>query len=298
MVTSKRDPKQKTKAYSSTTLSPSSEKKDDLSQYLKSISKIKHLTKTEENGLSKQIQNGDTKAMQELVRRNLKYVVSVANKFKGCNLSIQDLIEEGNIGLIQAAKRFDGSRNIRFITYASWWIRQAMIHALAEHSGPVKLPVKQASNLHKIKKHYESLSQKFERKPTKVEIAKVMGLDLDLVESILRTNRNHLSLNAPLNDKDSITWIELLESPNFIPFDEQIFISGLREKVNAMLKILSPQEETILRMRFGFQGEPMTLEKIGKAIGLSRERIRQIEGRAKKKLLKKSKHTFGINYLD
>ena len=152
MVTSKEDPEQKTKDNST---SESSGEKNTLSQYLKSISKIKHLTKPEENSLSRQIQNGDINAMQELVRRNLKYVVSVANKFRGCNLSIQDLIEEGNIGLIQAAKRFDGSRNIRFITYASWWIRQAMMHALAEQSGTVKLPVKQASNLHKIRKHSE-----------------------------------------------------------------------------------------------------------------------------------------------
>jgi RNA polymerase primary sigma factor len=292
MVSSEKDPKKKPKAKAIKPAPPPSEGDNTLGQYLKDISKIKHLTKAEEGELSIEIQNGNVKAMQELVRRNLKYVVSVANKFKSCGLSLQDLIEEGNIGLIQAAKRFDGSRNIKFITYASWWIRQAIMHALAEQSGTVKLPVKQASNLYKIRKRYESLSQYLEREPTKTEIAEVMGLDLEQVESILRAYKTHLSLDTPLNDNDKTPYVDLLESPDYIPYDDQVFISSLREKTEEMLKALSPREESILRMRFGFGGDPMTLESIGKVIGLSRERVRQIEERAKKKLLQKNRQNF------
>jgi RNA polymerase primary sigma factor len=291
MVPPEKDPKKKSKAKAKSTAS-STETDNTLGQYLKDISKIKHLTKAEEGELSIEIQNGNVKAMQELVRRNLKYVVSVANKFKGCGLSVQDLIEEGNIGLIQAAKRFDGSRNIKFITYASWWIRQAIMHALAEQSGTVKLPVKQASNLYKIGKRTESLSQYLEREPTKAEIAEVMDLDIDQIESILRAYKTHLSLDTPLNDNDKTPYVDLLESPNYIPYDDQIFIASLRDKTEEMLKALSPREESILRMRFGFGGDPMTLESIGKTIGLSRERVRQIEERAKKKLLQKTKQNF------
>ncbi len=295
MVPTEKDQKKKSKAKStksSASSSSPSEGDNTLGQYLKDISKIKHLTKAEEGELSIEIQNGNVKAMQELVRRNLKYVVSVANKFKNCGLSLQDLIEEGNIGLIQAAKRFDGSRNIKFITYASWWIRQAIMHALAEQSGTVKRPVKQASNLYKIGKRYESLSQYLEREPTKAEIAEVMDLDIEQVESILRAYKTHLSLDTPLNDNDKTPYVDLLESPDYIPYDDQIFVSSLREKTEEMLKALSPREESILRMRFGFGGDPMTLESIGKAIGLSRERVRQIEERAKKKLLQKTKQNF------
>jgi RNA polymerase primary sigma factor len=294
MASSEKDQKKKIKAASKekSASSNTSDTENTLGQYLKDISKIKHLTKAEECGLSKLIQNGNVKAMQELVRRNLKYVVSVANKFKSCGLSLQDLIEEGNIGLIQAAKRFDGSRDIKFITYASWWIRQAIMHALAEQSGTVKLPVKQASNLYKIGKRHESLSQYLEREPTKAEIAEVMDLDLEQVESIMRVYKTHFSLDTPLNENDKTPYVDLLESPNYIPYDDQIFISSLKEKTNEMLKELLPREEAILRMRFGFGGDPMTLESIGKAIGLSRERVRQIEERAKKKLLQKTRQDF------
>lgn len=262
---------------------------DPLSRYLRELSKIKPPTKDEEYELAKQIRNGNAKALQELVRRNLRYVVTVANKYKNCGLSLQDLIEEGNIGMIQAAKRFDGERHIKFITYADWWVRQAIMHSLAEQSGAVKLPIKQAGVLYKIDKQYKSLYQTLEREPTRAEVADGMGIQEEQVETILRAYRTHLSLDTPLTDSDDTPYLDLLENPNYIPYDDQILQEALKIKIGEMLKDLSAREEQILRMRFGFDGDPRTLETIGAEIGLSRERVRQIEERAKAKLRLKSK---------
>ena len=257
---------------------------DALGQYMNEISKLKPLAREEEEALSTQIQAGDVQALHELVRRNLKYVVTVANKYRGCGLSLQDLIEEGNIGLIQAAKRFDGGRHIKFITYAVWWIRQAIMHSLAEQSGTVKLPIKQAGKLYKIERKYKALTQELEREPTTSEVAEDLGYSVEDIENIMRAYRTHLSLDTPLRDDDVTQYLDLLENPDYIPYDDQIMKESLHDKVDDMLKHLSKREEQILRMRFGFNGETRTLEDIGKEIGLSRERVRQIEKRAKARL--------------
>ncbi|NIQ00224.1 MAG: sigma-70 family RNA polymerase sigma factor, partial [Nitrospinaceae bacterium] len=175
---------------------------DALGHYMNEISRIKPLTREEERELSRQIKKGDVKALHELVRRNLKYVVTVANKYRGCGLSLQDLIEEGNIGLIQAAKRFDGERHTKFITYGVWWIRQAILHSLAEQSGTVKLPIKQAGKLYKIERQFKHLTQELEREPTIMEVAKDLGYKVEDIENILRAYRTHLSLDTPLRDDD------------------------------------------------------------------------------------------------
>jgi len=261
---------------------------DALTHYMNEISKLKPLPRNEEARLSKRIQAGDTRALHELVRKNLKYVVTVANKYKGCGLSLQDLIEEGNIGLIQAAKRFDGGRQVKFITYAVWWIRQAIMHSLAEQSGTVKLPIKQAGKLYKIERQIKELTQSLEREPTTSEVADNLGYKVEDIENILRAYRTHLSLDTPLKDNETTEYLDLLENPNYIPYDNQIMQTALCQKVDDMLKHLSEREETILRMRFGFQGETHTLDEIGKAIGLSRERVRQIEKRAKIRLRMRS----------
>jgi len=266
----------------------SRETPDALTHYMNEISKLKPLSRTEEAGLSDRIQEGDTRALHELVRRNLKYVVTVANKYKGCGLSLQDLIEEGNIGLIQAAKRFDGARQVKFITYAVWWIRQAIMHSLAEQSGTVKLPIKQAGKLYKIERQIKNLTQSLEREPTTSEVADNLGYQVEDIENILRAYRTHLSLDTPLKDNEMTEYLDLLENPNYIPYDDQIMQETLCQKIDDMLKHLSEREEKILRMRFGFQGETHTLDEIGKAIGLSRERVRQIEKRAKIRLRMRS----------
>lgn len=202
-------------------------------------------------------------------------------------MSLQDLIEEGNIGLIQAAKRFDVSRNVKFITYAVWWIKQAIMHSLAEQSGTVKLPVKQVGKISKFNKKSQQMCQDMEREPTQSEVAKSLGYDDEEINSIMRAYRTHLSLDTPLKNDDHTPYIDLLENQDLIPYDDQIMKKLLNEKVDQMLEDLSEREATILKMRFGFFGEVKTLEDIGREIGISRERVRQIEKRAKERLKSK-----------
>jgi RNA polymerase primary sigma factor len=210
--------------------------------------------------------------------------VTVANKYRGLGIPLQDLIEEGNIGLIQAAKRFDVSRNVKFITYAVWWIKQAIMHSLAEQSGTVKLPVKQAGKVNKINKRSQQMVQDLEREPTQSELAQSLGYGDEEVNSIMRAYRSHLSLDSPLKDDANTPYLDLLENENFIPYDDQLMQESLSAKVDQLLEDLSEREAQILKLRFGFLGEVKTLEEIGKDIGLSRERVRQIEKRAKLKL--------------
>ncbi|MEC7786383.1 MAG: RNA polymerase sigma factor RpoD/SigA [Nitrospinota bacterium] len=268
---------------------------DPLNQYLNEINKINLLSREEEITLAKGIKQGDSKAIQEMVRRNLKYVVTVAKKYRGYGLSLQDLIEEGNIGLIQAAKRFDVSKNVKFITYAVWWIKQAIMHSLAEQSGTVRLPVKQAGKVSRFNKKSQEMCQNMEREPTQSEVAKSLGFDDDEINSIMRAYRKHFSLDTPLENDDQIPYLNLLENQDSIPYDDQIMHNSLNEKVDKMLEDLSEREAMILKMRFGFSGEVKTLENIGQKIGLSRERVRQIEKRAKQRLKSKLQKEAWIN---
>ena len=271
---------------------------DPLTQYMEEISKIKVLTREEEIKLAESIKSGDPKALQEMVRRNLKYVVTVANKYRGLGISFQDLIEEGNIGLIQAAKRFDVSRNVKFITYAVWWIKQAIMHSLAEQSGAVKLPVKQAGKVLKINRRSQQLVQDLEREPSESELAKSLGYRDEEVNSIMRAYRTHLSLDSPLKDSEDTLYLDLLENQDSIPYDDQLMQASLSSKVDQLLEDLSEKETLILKMRFGFFGEVKTLEEIGKEIGLSRERVRQIEKRAKLKLKPKLQNESWVDETD
>ncbi len=270
---------------------------DALGRYMNDISRIQPLKREEEIALAMKAANNNVEALQELIRRNLKYVVSVANKYRGFGMSIQDLIEEGNIGLVQDAKRFDPDRKVRFITYAVWWIRQAILHSLADQAHTVRIPVKQAGKMSKIGKSIKGLTQSLDREPTQTELARDMGLKEEEIENILRAYRTGVSLDSPLKGDVETPYIDLLESADAIPFDDQIMKDTLRDKIDVLLKDLSEREETILRLRFGFNGDSKTLEEIGLELGLSRERVRQIEKKAKNKLKLKSK-SLGIEDQD
>lgn len=271
---------------------------DSLNAYLKKIRNIPLLTREEEEVLGQKIQKGDEQSLNELIRRNLRYVVSVANKYKGCGMSLLDLINEGNIGLIQAAKRFDPSRGFKFITYAVWWIRQAIMHALAEQSGTVRLPIKQAGILYKIGEKYQEIFQNEGKEATPEELAKELNIPQKQIESILRVYRTYLSLDAPIRDDEDTSYIELMESSNTPSIEDSLIKSSLSREIEELLKELPEREEKILRLRFGFEGKPYTLEQIGKMMNLSRERIRQIEKRAKSRLLARKKTKALKDYLN
>lgn len=271
---------------------------ESLSLYLKKISNVKVLTREEEQEIGRRCQKGDQKALNKLVQSNLRYVVSVANKYKNCGLSLLDLINEGNIGLIQAAKRFDPEKGVKFITYAIWWIRQALMHALAEQSGTVRLPIKQAGILYKIGEKYQEILHSQNKEPTSEDIAKELNMPAEEIESILRVYRNYLSLNTPLGDGDETSYLDLMESQDSLTMEDHLLRASLAKEIEEILKELSEREKKILKMRFGFEGEPMTLEEIGKKMGLSRERIRQIEEKAKLRLKARAKTKALKDYLN
>ncbi|MBI3599930.1 MAG: RNA polymerase sigma factor RpoD/SigA [Nitrospinae bacterium] len=266
-----------------------------LGAYLRDIGDIKPLSRKEEKMLA---DKGDLKSLNELVRRNLKYVVTVANRYKGCGLSLPDLIMEGNIGLIQAAKRFDPLKGVKFITYAIWWIRQAIMHALAEQSGSVRLPLKQAGMLHRISEKYREFFQVYEREPTIEDIAKELQISLKEVEAIMRVYRSHLSLDEHLKMDDDTSYLDMLEASTDHSLEEDIIYSALKKEVDDLLSDLTVREKKVLEKRYGLNGEPMTLDEIGKKVGLSRERIRQIEKKAKLKLASKAKKMALKDYLN
>ncbi len=268
---------------------------DPLWAYLKDISSIKPLSGKEEKILAAK---GDQKSLNELVSRNLKYVVSVANRYKGCGISLPDLINEGNIGLIEAAKRFDPQKGVKFITYAVWWIRQSILHALAEQAGSVRLPIKQAGLLYKISAKYRELILSLRREPTTEDVANSLKISPEDVESVMRVYRFHLSLDTPLKENDDTSYLDMLTASTEHPVDEDLLFSSFKKEIDGLLSELNPREKKVLKMRFGFRGEPMTLEEIGKKVGLSRERVRQIEKRAKIKLLSKAKTRAVKDYLN
>ena len=257
---------------------------ESLSAYLKTISNIPLLSREEEIACARRIRQGDPVAEEELVRHNLKYVVSVAKRYKVRGIPLLDLINEGNIGLIQAARRFDPDRGVKFITYAVWWVRQAIRQALSNQAYTVRLPIKQGGVLSRISEQYHEFQKRLYRKPTREELAEALDVPLDEMESLLRVYQPPLSLDAPLGDNDDASHIDLMPDTSIPSADEQMEKSSKVSAVNAILNTLPRREQRVLRMRFGFGGRPQTLEEVGRKLNLSRERVRQIESRAKGRL--------------
>ncbi|MDQ7007720.1 MAG: RNA polymerase sigma factor RpoD/SigA [Acidobacteriota bacterium] len=272
---------------------------ESLKKYLKEIAKLPRITVEEERALGKRIQKGDKQALQKLVEANLRFVVSFAKRYRGCGLSFLDLINEGNVGLIEAAKRYDPGKNVKFITYAVWWIRQSIIHALSDQSGPFRLPQKQANLLYRIGKTQAALMSQLERRPSVEEIAEAMEVDPADVTTLLQVSDENISLSAVIDEEHEFHLSDKLEQDT-IPSADAIMVRGaLRTQVRQALHELDEKERKVILLRFGLTGEePRTLKEIGEMMNLSRERIRQIEAQALRKLNKSSRTQQLRSYLN
>jgi len=256
---------------------------DSLQAYLRRISTIPLLSREEEVELATRAQAGDQGVLEKLIVSNLRYVVSVARRYLGYGLALADLINEGNIGLIHAVQRFDRPRGVKVITYAVWWIRQAITHAIAEHGGVMALPVKQLEKLRKILEGYRRYTQQSGVEPSSEELAAELDLPVDEVESGPHIY-HHLSLDAPIGEGGETSFLDVLPSMT-APSGEEAYINAtLTDEIRELLSQLPAREQQILRLRFGIGEEPKTLEEIGGMFGITRERVRQIEKRAKDRL--------------
>ncbi len=263
---------------------------ETLKKYLQEISKLSRITADEEKVLGARIQRGDKEALRNLVEANLRFVVSFAKKYRNCGLSFLDLINEGNIGLIEAAKRFNPKKNVKFITYAVWWVRQAIIHALSDQSGAFRLPQKQANLLYRIGRTISQLTLDLERHPTPDEIAVKLEIPVEEVVNLLQVADENVSLSTVIDEEHEFHLSDKLEQDVSPPADLVLLRSSLKDHLHACLDELDPKEQRVLRLRFGLEeGEPKTLKEIGEMLGLSRERIRQIEAQALDKLNRSQK---------
>jgi RNA polymerase primary sigma factor len=256
-----------------------------LDLYLREIGETPLITAGEEVELAKRIKNGDQSALEKLTKANLRFVVSVAKQYQNQGLSLADLINEGNIGLIKAAKRFDETRGFKFISYAVWWIRQAILQALAEQSRIVRLPLNRVGTLHKIGKISSSLEQEYGREPSPDEIAKELALSTMEVSDTLKISNTHLSLDAPFSTSEDNCLMDVLEDELQPAPDEALLDESLRVEISRALRTLSSREAQVISLYFGLTHEkPLTLEEIGARFGLTRERVRQIKEKAIRRL--------------
>ena len=258
-----------------------SNEEGSLDQYLREISKYSLLRREDEVALAQEIHTGCEESLDKLVRSNLRFVVSVAKKYQNQGVSLSDLINEGNLGLIRAAHKFDETKGIKFISYAVWWIRQAILQALAEQSRIVRVPLNRAGTLHRIGKRSSALQQELGREPTIEEIAEGMDIPKDEVAKTLAISQTHLSLDAPLTPGEDNKLLDYLPDDQSPGPDDQTFERALSNSIEEVLSTLKEREAKILRLYFGLDSqEAMTLEEIGGLLGITRERVRQIKEKA------------------
>jgi RNA polymerase primary sigma factor len=259
-----------------------------LDKYLQEIGKVDLLTPEEEVTLAQRIREGDQLALEKLTKANLRFVVSVAKQYQNQGLSLGDLINEGNLGLIKAAQRFDETRGFKFISYAVWWIRQSILQALAEQSRIVRLPLNRVGSLNKISKTFSELEQKYEREPSPEELAEVLDVSTNEVVDTLKISGRHVSMDAPFVQGEDNTLLDVLENDGDIKPDSELMNDSLRREVQRALSTLTQREADVITLYFGLNGEhPMTLEEIGERFDLTRERVRQI----KEKAIRRLRHT-------
>jgi RNA polymerase primary sigma factor len=259
-----------------------------LDKYLQEIGKVDLITAEEEVELAQRIKAGDQRALEKLTKANLRFVVSVSKQYQNQGLTLPDLINEGNLGLIKAAQRFDETRGFKFISYAVWWIRQSILQALAEQSRIVRLPLNKIGSINKINKMYAMLEQRFERPPSAAEIAKELDMSENDVKESLKNAGRHVSMDAPLVEGEDSNLYDVLRSGESPNPDRELLHESLRVEIYRALDTLTPREADVVRLYFGLGGHnPMTLEEIGETFDLTRERVRQI----KEKAVRRLKHT-------
>ncbi len=259
-----------------------------LDKYLQEIGKVELITAEEEVALAQRIKQGDQVALEKLTKSNLRFVVSVSKQYQNQGLSLPDLINEGNLGLIKAAQRFDETRGFKFISYAVWWIRQSILQALAEQSRIVRLPLNKIGSINKINKAYAKLEQEYERKPNPEEIADMLEIPEDEVKESQKNSSRHVSMDAPLVQDEDTTMYDVLRNDDGPTPETGLIYDSLRKEINRAISTLTPREADVIRLYFGLDGKhPMTLEEIGERFDLTRERVRQI----KEKAIRRLKHT-------
>jgi len=253
-----------------------------LEKYLQEIGKVELISPEEEVKLAIRIKQGDQRALDKLTKANLRFVVSVAKQYQNQGLSLPDLINEGNLGLIKAAQRFDETRGFKFISYAVWWIRQSILQALAEQSRIVRLPLNKVGLTNRIQKAYSQLEQEFEREPSAEELAEILELDIEEVSSTLGIAARHVSMDTPLSEGEDNTLIDVLENPNAELANSNIeHKESLKQEIDRSLKTLTERQKEVICFFFGIGVDhPMSLEDIGEKFNLTRERVRQIKDKA------------------
>ncbi len=269
-----------------------------LDKYLNEISKVEMITPQEEVELAKRIKDGDQLALERLVNANLRFVVSVAKQYQNQGLTLGDLINEGNLGLIKAAQRFDETRGFKFISYAVWWIRQSILQALADQSRLVRLPLNKVGSLSKIGAAAAALEQEHEREATTREIAERLDLPQEEIETTLSTSSRHVSIDAPINEDEDASLLTLLPNDQEPNPDKGLLHESLQREISRVMGILSEKEREILRLHFGLDNNmPHSYEDISEKVNLTRERVRQIKEKALRKLRKSSKSKLLKTYL-
>ncbi len=259
-----------------------------LDKYLQEIGKVDLLTADEEVDLAQRIKSGDPLALEKLTKANLRFVVSVAKQYQNQGLTLGDLINEGNLGLIKAAQRFDETRGFKFISYAVWWIRQSILQALAEQSRIVRLPLNRVGSLNKISKTFSELEQKYEREPSPDELADVLEVTTNEIVDTMKISGRHVSMDAPFVQGEENSLLDVLESDAEETPDSSLMNDSLRREVQRALSTLTQRENDVITLYFGLNGEhTMTLEEIGERFNLTRERVRQI----KEKAIRRLRHT-------
>ncbi len=268
-----------------------------LDKYLQEIGREELITVEEEVELAARIKKGDRRALEKLTKANLRFVVSVAKQYQNQGLSLPDLINEGNLGLIKAAEKFDETRGFKFISYAVWWIRQSILQALAEQARIVRLPLNQVGSLNKITKALAKFEQENERRPSSEELANLIGLPVDKIGDTLKVQGRHISVDAPFVEGEDNSLLDVLVNDDSPMADRTLVNESLSKEIDRALDTLTPREKDIIRMFFGIGGPEMTLEEIGSTFGLTRERVRQIKEKAIRRLRQNSRSKLLKSYL-